>query len=105
MSDFIATFENGVVKIILEGKLDALAAPKLADHLKTLVGQGVSKVVFFAEKLTFISSAGLRVIVFAKQKMGADVSVFLIKPPQEVVDVVNMTGFEGFLQIQETFEA
>lgn len=104
MSEFTYKFENGIVEVTLEGKLDAIAAPKLADYLKGLVGQNVSKVVFHAANLTFISSAGLRVIVFAKQKLGAAVDVYLIKPPQEVVDVINMTGFEGFLTIQDSFQ-
>ncbi len=103
MSEMQTKFTNGTLEIVLDGRLDAVVAPQLADILKAYVGKEINKVVFIANKLTFISSAGLRVIVFAKQKLGAAVEVILVSPPQEVIDVIQMTGFEGFLTVVTTY--
>lgn len=97
-------FKDGIAKVNLSGGLDATNAPALSDELKKLIGQDVKKVVFFLKDLEYISSAGLRVIVFAKQKMGADTQVYIISPQPDVLDVIKMTGFESFLNIQDSFD-
>ena len=97
-------FRDGIAKVNISGELDATNAPALSDELKELIGQDVRKVVFFLKDLEYISSAGLRVIVFAKQKMGADVQVYIISPQPDVLDVIKMTGFESFLNIQDSFD-
>ena len=95
-----------VSKVKLHGHIDASIAPALMDELKPLIAQKekVKKLVFYADELEYIASAGLRSIVFAKQKLGGKVEVFLIGASEVVLDVFKMTGIDKFLTIQDSFE-
>ena len=94
-----------VSKVKLHGHIDASIAPALMDELKPLIAQKdkVKKLVFYADELEYIASAGIRAIVFAKQKLGGKVQVFLIGALATVIDVFKMTGIDKFLTIQDTF--
>lgn len=95
-----------VSKVKLHGHIDASIAPSLMKELNALIAEKdkVKKVVFFADELEYIASAGIRSVVFAKQKLGAKVEVFLIGASPVVLDVFKMTGIDKFLTIQEKFE-
>ena len=86
-----------VVIVTLEGKLDAVKAPELMEELKKLAGMNLSKIIFYAHKLEYISSAGLRTIIFAKQRIGMDSEVYFIGANEEVMDVIKMSGLDNFL--------
>lgn len=97
------TCAGGCAKITLSGRLDATNAPGLQEELKKLIGQKIAKLVFFANNLEYISSAGLRVIIFAKQKIGVDSKVYFIGGQDAVVNVIKMSGLDNFMDIQSTF--
>jgi anti-anti-sigma regulatory factor len=40
-----------------------------------------------------MASAGLRVLIFAKQKLGAEVPIYIISPQEPIVDTLEKTGF------------
>ena len=94
-----------VSKVKLHGHIDASIAPALMDELKPLIAQKdkVKKLVFYADELEYIASAGIRAVVFAKQKLGGKVQVYLIGASEMVLDVFKMTGIDKFLTIQDTF--
>lgn len=94
---------NNIVKVELCGRLDATNAEGLQNEMKQFVGQKVDKLVFLVNNLEYISSAGLRVIIFAKQKIGVDAHIFLIGAQPAILSVVKMSGLDNFLTIQETF--
>lgn len=103
MVEFNLSVQGGVARFTLTGRLDSSVAPQLSEQLKTLVGKQITQVVFMAVDLEYISSAGLRAIVFAKQKIGSGTDVLLVGAKPEIVDVVKMTGFDSFVKIVETF--
>jgi len=94
-----------VSKVKLHGHIDASIAPALMDELKPLIAQKdkVKKLVFYADELEYIASAGIRSVVFAKQKLGGKVQVYLIGASEAVLDVFKMTGIDKFLTIQDSF--
>lgn len=102
VSDIRQDIENDTARFTLTGRLDTINAPFLTEQLKSLVGRPIRRVVFMARDLEYISSAGLRAMIFAKQRIGADTEVILIEPQQTVLDVISMTGFDSFLSIQES---
>ena len=103
-SKYAVDYTDGIAKIELTGRLDATNSPALQDELKKLIGQKVSRLVFSAKDLEYISSAGLRVIIFAKQKIGVDAQVFLIGAQEAVLNVIKMSGLENFMVIQDKYE-
>ena len=102
-SKYCVTCVADVVKVELTGRLDATNAEGLQGELKKFAGQKVGKLVFLAKDLEYISSAGLRVIIFAKQKIGVDAHVYLIAAQEPVVSVVRMSGLDNFLIIEDSF--
>jgi anti-anti-sigma factor len=102
-SKFSVNQVNDTVKIELCGRLDATNSEGLQAELKKCAGQKISRLVFLAKDLEYISSAGLRVIIFAKQKIGVDAKVFLIAAQEPILNVVKMSGLNNFMAIQDTF--
>ncbi|NLO02386.1 MAG: STAS domain-containing protein [Bacteroidales bacterium] len=78
--------------IAVEGSLDSSTAPKLHDEVQRIILQNPKDLVLNVEKLNFMASAGLRVIIFAKQKLGSAAKLFLVKPQDQVVETLRMTG-------------
>lgn len=102
-SNISVTCQNNVAKITLTGRVDATNAPALSEELKKLVGQPISRIAFLVVGLEYISSAGLRTIIFAKQKIGKDSEIFLIAPQPSVLEVIKMSGLDNFLTVQDSF--
>ena len=45
----------------------------------------------------------MRVMIFAKQKIGVDAHAYLIGAQEAVLNVIKMSGLDNFLTIQDTF--
>jgi anti-anti-sigma factor len=54
--------------------------------------------------LEFIASAGVRMLVFAKQKLGRTVDVYIIAPQQQIVDTLERTGLLNSFIVQDEFQ-
>ena len=93
--------QNGREMVIeLDGRLDALTSPMLESELSGCLND-VGKLIFDMEKMRYISSAGLRVLLFG-QKLMADNngSMTLIHVCPEVEEVFDVTGFSSVLNIE-----
>jgi anti-anti-sigma factor len=83
---------ENVAIITIEGALDSSTASQLHEEVQKIIQQNPAELVLNVEKLDFMASAGLRVIIFAKQKLGSAVKLFLVKPQEQVVETLRMTG-------------
>ncbi|MDR3333315.1 MAG: STAS domain-containing protein [Treponema sp.] len=87
-------------EVLLAGKLAFDKANVLMDELRSLENKGVKSIDFFCKDLEYISSAGIRAIIFAKQKIDRNVEMILrlhnVKP--EVFEVFSMSGIEQYLE-------
>jgi len=102
-SKYAVNIQGDVAKIELSGRLDAVNAPAFQEELKKLSGPVLKQVVFFAKDLEYISSAGLRAIIFAKQKVGSASQVYLVGANEAVLGVIKMSGLDNFMHIQDTY--
>ncbi|RKM61230.1 anti-sigma factor antagonist [Butyrivibrio sp. CB08] len=85
--------------IALEGRLDTTTAPQLDDELKTAL-EGVTKLEFNFEKLEYISSAGLRVLLSAQKVMNKQGSMVIKNVNEEIKEIFEVTGFVDILTIE-----
>ena len=90
---------DGKTKVTLEGRLDTTTAPELEEALKTAL-DGTSELVMDFEKLEYISSAGLRVLLSAQKVMNKQGSMTLKNVSETVMEIFEVTGFSDILTIE-----
>jgi anti-anti-sigma factor len=94
--------QNDVKIVLLEGELDTNTSPQAEAHLNELRANGIQKILLNFEKLEFISSAGLRVLLATAQtlkKDGGELRVCNLNP--EVKEVFDISGFSTLLMVFE----
>lgn len=85
--------------IALEGRLDTTTSPQLESEFKASL-PGVSSLLLDFADLAYISSAGLRVILFALKVMQKQGSMVVKNVNETVMEVFEITGFADMLTIE-----
>jgi anti-anti-sigma factor len=93
-----------IAKIILSGALEANAAPAFRAEIEKAAAQQPKCLVLMMQDLEYIASAGLRALIFAKQKIGANVEIYAIAPQEQIMETFKMTGFHYSIQILEAYD-
>jgi anti-anti-sigma factor len=87
--------------LLLDGRLDTMTAPQLEPELLGLIGEQKNIALDF-EKLVYVSSAGLRVLLagekLAKKEGG---SMTLKNVSADIMEVFEMTGFADILKFEK----
>ena len=88
-------------EIIIEvvGRLDTITAPVLEKTINENIG-GCQSLILDFKGLEYISSAGLRVLLGAQKKMKGKDAMKLVSVCEEVMEVLEMTGFADILTIE-----
>mgnify|MGYP001031471659 CR=1 FL=1 len=73
--------------------------PKLEEELRGSV-DGITRLVFDVEKLEYISSAGLRVLLAMQKLMNRQGAMLLRNVNEAVMEVFEVTGFSDILRIE-----
>ena len=94
--DFIIK-EGKETRVTLSGKLDFARAPKLMDALAELKEKDISTIVFECAELTYISSSGIRVIIFAQQKIAPNMTIVMEDVNDDVMEVLDVCGLSDFI--------
>lgn len=99
-----SNLENGNLQVLIEGRLDTVTSPEFQNELNTVTGgslKGINNFVLDIEKLNYISSAGLRVILMLYKEMVSNGGKFLIKNvSDDVMSIFEVTGFYQILNIE-----
>ena len=85
--------------LALEGRLDTLTAPELEAGISAMFPT-VQTLTLDMEKLDYISSAGLRVILKTQKALEKKAGLKLTHVSNEVKEVFDITGFSDFLTIE-----
>ena len=93
------TANGSALTLALEGRLDTTTAPQLEAEINSSI-EGVTDLVLDFEKLEYISSAGLRVILAAQKTMKGQGTLVIRHANETLMEVFDITGFSDIL----TFE-
>ena len=92
---------NGVLTIRLSGHIDSNSAPLIEEEIEKIRTENPAEtVVVDCEKLEYISSAGLRVILRLKK---AAPELKLTNVSAEVYEIFEMTGFTEMMEVQKAY--
>ena len=99
MLDIKKTLEVGSLNVVLDGRLDTTTAPELEQQIKEDI-EGVKELTFDMEKLDYISSAGLRVLLSCQKIMSKQGNMVVKNVSEEVMEIFEVTGFSDILTIE-----
>lgn len=86
-----------------DGRIDGTNATQFQDNLKQHIADGDTAVVLDFEELSYISSAGLRVILLtAKDMQSAKIKFAVCSLSKPVKDVFTISGFDQIIDIHDT---
>ena len=88
-----------IVALKVDGRLDTTTAPALEKIINDECETAEGLILDFAN-LSYISSAGLRVLLASQKKMNKQGFMKLINVCSAVMDVLEMTGFADILVIE-----
>lgn len=91
--------DGGKLKLTVEGKLGTTTAPELEKALKENI-DGVTDLVFDFDKLDYLASAGLRVLLSAAKTMKKQGNIRIINVSPAVMEVFSFTGMADMLNIE-----
>lgn len=94
--------DNGKETVIsLSGELDTLTSVDLEKEITLILNGEAEAVVLNGAELTYISSAGLRLLLTLQKGMKAKGGTFRLKNIQkDIMDILNITGFSSILTIE-----
>ncbi len=91
--------DGNALTLALEGRLDTMTAPQLDAVLKEAL-PGVEALTFDLEKLDYISSAGLRVLLSAQKAMNQQGAMKVKNANEMILEIFEVTGFCDILTIE-----
>ena len=93
------TIENGKAAFALEGRLDTITAPELEQALQEVL-PGLTELTLDLEKLEYISSSGLRVLLSSQKTMKKQGSMKVVHVNETIMEIFEETGFSEILTIE-----
>ena len=85
--------------ISLDGELNSATAPDFEKVISTSL-KNVELLRLDFSKLSYLSSAGLRVVLVAQKIMMQQGKMVIKNANQDIMDIFSMTGFSNFLNFE-----
>ena len=91
--------EGNKLTVSVEGRIDSSTAPNFMEYLQGALTD-VTELVLDFEKLEYISSAGLRVLLFAQKTMNKQGSMVVCNVNADIMETFELTSFTDILTIR-----
>jgi anti-sigma B factor antagonist len=99
--EIVKSQEDGKITLAVSGKLSAATADECGTAVEAAISESSAIVLDFQE-LSYLASAGLRVLVSAQKKlMAAGGSFAIINVSEAVMEVFEVTGLDDVLDIRK----
>jgi anti-sigma B factor antagonist len=95
--DYEVKKDGSVLTVVLGEELSVDNAPMLTEELTTYKDQGIEKVAFDATNLTYLSSSGIRVILYCKKYLGVNPEIVFINCNKDILDVLDLVGVRPYI--------
>lgn len=93
--------ENGILTIELCGRIDSTNADEISRETDDIISSNTfNSIILDAEDLSYISSAGLRIILKIRK---TNPEMKIINANSEVYDIFDMTGFTEMIKVEKAF--
>ena len=93
------TTEGNTLTVMLEGRLDTVTTPELEKELMGALDD-IQELTFDFGKLSYISSAGLRVLLSSQKIMNTKGIMKVVHVNEIIMDIFEATGFTDILTIE-----
>ncbi len=97
---------DSVIVLTIEGRADGLTAPELENRISEIVDRGDTNVLLDCDKMTYVSSAGLRIFLTGARKCqqnGGKLMICALQP--DCKSVIETSGFHTVIDCHDTREA
>jgi anti-anti-sigma factor len=105
MKDYEVKKEGSMLTITLGEELAVANAPALMDELASYKEQGVEKVVFDATNLQYLSSSGVRAILYCKKYLSTSSNIVFVNCNKDVLDVFDLVGIRAYITFEYSSSA
>jgi anti-anti-sigma factor len=93
--------QNDEKVVAIEGRVDTVTVSELETIVSPLWEMPSMTLVFDCEKMEYISSSGLRIVLSAHKQVTAKGGKFILRNlTREVRSVIDLTGFSRILTIE-----
>ncbi|MBQ9563024.1 MAG: STAS domain-containing protein [Lachnospiraceae bacterium] len=92
-------FEDDALLVTLVGRLDTTTSPELEEVIRAKLPE-LKKLVFDFEQLDYISSAGLRVLLYCQKVMNKQGEMKVMHVNETIEEIFEVTGFDEILTIE-----
>ena len=99
MMEINKSIEGGKAVFQPVGEINTNTAPEFEKELDAVLSD-VTELVIDFEKVTYVSSAGLRVVIAAYTELNGKAEMKLINMNESVRDVFELTGFADYVKIE-----
>ena len=94
--------EGSVLTVVLGEELERNNSPVLTEELNLYKNQGVEKLVFDATNLTYISSSGVRVILYCKKYLSDNLEIVFVNCNKDIHKVLDLVGVLPYITLVNT---
>lgn len=99
MLDIKKNLDGSKLEFVLDGRLDTITAPQLEEEIKESL-DGITDLIFNFSGLTYVSSAGLRVLLSSQKTMNEKGRMVVKNVSEEIQEIFDVTGFSDILTIE-----
>lgn len=105
MTDLKEDKRGEILVLRIKGRLDALSSPAAEKKIFDAIHNGQQKLLIDMAGVTYLSSAGMRMLLSSTKKLRTLSGKLLIcSMATNVLDVLKMSGFDHVLELYKTEE-